>query len=91
MVEGVGRLQNDGRQQPVEEELGSKLRKHAGLHVVDEGAKANAHQHQQAKFGKEHDTNEFNNFLNFDNSLLMDIVNEQCKIPWKRKSSELYP
>ncbi len=48
VIEWVGRLQDDGWQQPVEEEFRGVLREHARLNVVDESAEACPHQDQQA-------------------------------------------
>ena len=43
MVEGVGRLQDDGRQQPVEEQVWAVLWEQGRLRVVNDGAEGDAH------------------------------------------------
>ncbi len=49
MVEGVGCLQDDGREQPVEEQVRAVLREQRRLRVVNDGAEGDAHQHQKAE------------------------------------------
>ncbi len=49
VVEGVGRLQDDRRKEPMEEQVGAVVGEQGGLRIVHNGAEADAHQDQQAE------------------------------------------